>query len=124
MLSNSKKFIVLIAISTCLSAFSLLSILNFTDPSNANQLIFAFFYTSLFLFSFGIFGIIGISLRLWLIPGLYIVNLSNSLRQAALISVLITVSFLLLSHRLLFWWLEATLIFLVLFIEAFLNLKI
>ncbi|MEK7162053.1 MAG: hypothetical protein AAB729_05190 [Patescibacteria group bacterium] len=64
-------------------------------------------------------------MRKWLPGGgLYVNNLSNSFRQAFLLSLLIVASFFLLSKNLMFWWVEASLILFLVFLEAFLNLKI
>lgn len=124
MLSNPKTQVSLIITSTLLAGFSLASIVSFTDPTAASWLIFGFFYLSLFLLTLGAFTLIGLLLRQRLWPGLYIVNLGNSFRQAFLIGILVTVSFILLSQRLLFWWVEGSLILFLLAIEAFLNLKV
>src|SRR5581483_5485525 len=99
-------------------------ILNFTDPRNSSFLTFAFFYASLFLFCLGAFTLIGLLLRQSFWPGVYLMNLGSSFRQALLLSLLITASFVLLSWRLLFWWVELSLILFFACIEGFLNLKI
>jgi len=124
MLSNPKRQVALIILSTCLAVFSLASIINFTDPSKTSWVTFAFFYASLFLTILGAFALLGLTLRQWLWPGHYVINLTNSFRQSFLIAILITVSFLLLSQRLLFWWVEMTLILFLGAVEAFLNLKV
>jgi hypothetical protein len=114
----------LIIFSTVLAGFSLASIVNFTDPSSASWVTFGFFYLSLFLTSLGIFSLIGLMLRQWLSPGLYVINLSNSFRQSVLLSLLISVSFWLSAKGLLYWWVEGSLILFLAFIEIFLNLKV
>lgn len=125
MSSNLKQQAGLIAFSTLLTGFSLASILNFTDPLSASLYTFCFFYLSLFLLSLGCFTLLGLVLRKWLPGGgLYVNNLSNSFRQAFLLSLLIVASFFLLSKNLMFWWVEASLILFLVFLEAFLNLKI
>jgi hypothetical protein len=121
---NPKKQLHTLLFSALLSIFSLASIINFTDPSGASWITFGFFYLSLFLLTLGIFTLLGLGLRQWLWPGLFILNFRNSFRQALLISILIIISFLLLSKRLLFWWVEGSLILFFVFVEAFLNLKI
>lgn len=124
MLANPKNQVFLISFSTLLAGFSLASIVNFTDPASSSNLIFGFFYASLFLLSLGLFTLIGLGLRQWMSPGLYVTNFANSFRQALFIALLIVLSFLLLSKRLLFWWVEASLILFFLTLEAFLNLKV
>lgn len=124
MSNNPKQQVSLIIFSTILAAFSLASIINFTDPANASVLTFIFFYLSLFLLTLGLFALAGLALRQWLWPGLYVINLGNSFRQAFLIAVLILISFLLLSKNLLFWWVELSLILFLAAVEGFLNLKV
>lgn len=124
MSSNLKQQVSLIAFSTFLAGFSLASILNFTNPETASPVTFGFFYLSLFLVSLGSFTLLGLLIRKWLPSGLYVNNLSNSFRQAFLLSILIVASFFLLSKQLMFWWVEASLILFLAFMEAFLNLKI
>ncbi|MFA5990780.1 MAG: hypothetical protein WC794_00845 [Candidatus Doudnabacteria bacterium] len=124
MSSNLKQQAGIIAFSTLLAGFSLASILNFTDPFSATITTFCFFYLSLFLLSLGSFTLLGLLIRKWLPGELYVNNLGNSFRQALLISLLIVASFFLLSKNLLFWWVEASLILFLAFLEAFLNLKI
>ena len=121
---NPKKHVILLSFSTLLAAFSLGSIISFTDPTETSWITFTFFYISLFLVCLGIFTLIGLGLRQWLWPKLYVINLGNSFRQAILISLLIVASFMLLAARLMFWWVEATMILFLIMIEGFLNLKV
>ncbi len=122
--SNPKRHVLLISFSTLLAAFSLGSIVSFTDPQSTSLLAFIFFYLSLFLLCLGAFTLFGIGMRQVFWPGLYVVNLSNSFRQAILIAILIVASFILLSQGLLFWWVEASLILFLAAVEGFLNLKV
>ena len=121
---NPKKQLSLIVFSTVLAGFSMGAIVSFTDPGSASWLTFGFFYASLFLTALGLFTLIGMGLRQRLWPGLYIVNLSSSFRQALLIAILIVASFWLLSARLMFWWVELSLILFLGAVEAFINLKV
>lgn len=114
----------LIGLSTLLAAFSLASIIVFTDPHSAGLATHIFFYLSLFLTCLGVFVILGLVGRQAFFPGLYINHLAQSFRQAILLSILITASFLLQGQRLLYWWVEASLILLLVFIEIFLSLKV
>ncbi|MDR3642931.1 MAG: hypothetical protein P4L74_04870 [Candidatus Doudnabacteria bacterium] len=124
MSTGPKQQLSIIGFSTFLALFSLAAIINFTDPTQASWITFGFFYVSLFLFFLGIFTLAGLSIRQWLAPGHYVKNLGSSFRQGFLASLLVSISFLLLADRLLFWWVEATLILLFVIIEVFLNLKI
>lgn len=124
MSTNPKQQVALIAFSTFLAAFSLGSIINFTDPTTGSWVTFTFFYASLFIFCLGLFTLIGLGLRQKLSPGHYVKNLGNSFRQGFFVGFLIVFSFLLLSKSLLFWWVEASLILFLATVEAFLNLKV
>jgi hypothetical protein len=124
MLKTPKQQVAFIIFSTMLAAFSLGSIINFTDPYASSWMTFAFFYLSLFLVSVGVLTITGLGLRQAFGPKIYILDLGVSFRQALLISCLITISLFLQAKDLLFWWVEASLILFFIFIEAFFNLKI
>src|ERR1700722_15304296 len=102
MFKTPKAQVAFIIISTILAGFSLASIVNFTDPASS-LMVKIFFYASLFLVVLGLFTIIGLFLRQWLWPNLYIINLGNSFRQALLAALLVVSSFLLLAQRLMFW---------------------
>ncbi len=124
MYQTPKQQLVVIGLSTFLAAFSLGSIVTFTDPYSAGMLTHGFFYLSLFLVSLGLFTLIGLTLRQIFRQKVFVINLSNSFRQAFLVAVLITGSFGLQTQRLLFWWVLASLILFLLFVEIFLNLKV
>lgn len=123
MLTTAKQQVTFICVSTLLAAFSLASIVNFTDPFTSTWLTRVAFYASLFLFCLGLFTVIGLSLRQLTKTGVYVKNLGTSFRQAFLIAILAVISFLLLAQGLMFWWVEASLILFLIFIEIFLNLK-
>ncbi len=123
MFQSQTKQVVVIILSTILAVFSLLSILFFTDPFAASWIILGLFYLSLFLVFLGFFTIIGLSLRGWFSSKIYIVKLSQSFRQALLISLLITFSAFLQANHLFFWWVEVSLVLFLIFTEIFLNLK-
>lgn len=124
MISGPKQQLAVIGFSTFLAAFSLAAIANYTDPGDASVATFCLFYLSLFLFCLGLLTLIGLGIRKWMLPGHYIKNLADSFRQAFLISLLVVTSFLLLANKLLFWWVEASLILLFCLVEIFLSLKI
>jgi hypothetical protein len=121
---NPKQQLTLIGLSTFLAGFSLASIVNFTDSADSSWVTFGFFYASLLIFCLGLFTLIGLGLRQKLLPGHYVINLSNSFRQGFFIAILIVASFVLLSKHLLFWWVEASLVLFLASLEAFLNLTV
>jgi hypothetical protein len=117
------QHLVLIGLSTLLAGFSLASIIFFTDPYAAGTVTHVFFYLSLFLTALGLFVIIGLVIRQLFFPGLYITHLGQSFRQGLLLAVLMTASLMLQGQKLLYWWVEASLILLLIFIEIFLSLQ-
>lgn len=124
MFQSAKQHVALIGCSTLLGVFSLVIIVRFTDPYTSGALTLVFFYLSLFLVSVGLFTVLGLFIRQIILRTLYITNLANSFRQSVLISLLITVSLLLQSQALLFWWVEISLILLLAATEFFLSLKL
>lgn len=118
-----KKQITILAVSAGLSAFSLASILNFTDPFEASWLVFAFFYLSIFLFCFGLFALLAFAIKRWLWPNIYLSDLSTSMRQGLLLAVFLTFLIILQINGILFWWLELCLVIFFIALEVFINLK-
>ncbi len=115
--------IAILSLSAFLAAFSLFSILNFTDPYSASWIIFVFFYISLFLLCFSGLTLLAFGLKRWLWPKIYFSDLSASLRQGLLLAAFITFSIILQLNGILLWWLELSLILFVIVLEIFLNLK-
>lgn len=122
MFKTAKQQVTFIAVSVLLTGFSLFSLASFAGPESKAALVF--FYISLFLFTLALFTIIGLTIRQWLFPKMFVLDLNASFRQALLIAILILVSFFLLAARLLFWWVELSLILFLLAIEVFVNLKV
>jgi len=118
-----KQQITILGLSAGLSAFSLASILNFTDPFKAGWGLFALFYLSVFLFAFSALSLLAFGVKRWLWPKIFISDLTSSLRQGALMAVFVTVSVLLQMNGILFWWLELSLILFFIVFEIFINLK-
>ena len=119
-----KKQVALVGLSTLLTLFSLSAIVFFTNPQTASWATLSFFYLSLFLSCLGIFTLLGLGLRQFIKQNVYVINLSNSFRQAFLLAVLFLVSFFLASKQLLYWPVELSLVLFLVFIEIFLNFKI
>ena len=119
--NEPKHLFWLIVASTLFALFSLVSLVIFTNPQSAGFLTFTSLYFSLFLSSLGIFTITGLAVRRKFFSGLYSVNLKNSFRQAMLLSLLVVCWLLLSAQGLLYWWVVATLILFLGFVEAFFN---
>ncbi len=124
MLNTNKQQISFVLLGVALSAFSLVSIILFTDPFGAGTVTFLFFYLSLFLLTLCAFTFAGLLVRLWFWRGVYMVHLANSFRQAILVSVFITACLILQAHNLLSWWVGGSLILFLACLEIFLNLKV
>ena len=124
MLNNPRQQVAFIGITVFLAGFSLASIINFTNPYTASKFTHAFFYLSLFLFVVGLTTLVGLTVRQIFSPKLFILNLRASFRQGLLLAILTIVSIGLLVARILFWWVELSLILFFLCVEVLLNLKI
>ncbi len=122
-MESVKIHITLILAGTILAAFSLGSIVTFTDPAKSSVLVFLFLYTSIFLACLGFFTAAGILIRRKFVPNVYVITLEHSFRQALLLSLLITLSMVLQGQRLLYWWVELTFILFLICVEAFFNLN-
>lgn len=122
MLEKSRSHLIILAIGTLLCASSLVSIIKFTDPYHTGAGVHTLFYISLFLLGLGIFALMGIIIRQRFSSGIYLVNVKVSVRQACLLSALLTASVLLQGKGLLFWWVELLLILFIVVLEIFFNL--
>lgn len=122
MLDKIKSHIILILVGTILCGFSLGSIVAFTNPASAGIPVFALLYISLFLFSVGVFSLLGIIIRQLTTQNLYVLTVSHSVRQAVLLGILITATLFLKSIDLLHWWVLGLLILFLVFLEIFLSL--
>ncbi len=118
-----KKQIFILTVSAILSAFSLASILNFTDPYESGIAVFAFFYISIFLLAFSIFTLTVFLVKRWLWPHIYLNDLSASFRQGLIIALFLSILVILQLNGILFWWLEISLILFLVILEIFINLK-
>ena len=118
-----KQQIAILSGSGVMAAFSLASILNFTDPYKSSWLVFGLFYLSIILLSFSALTLISFFIKRWLWPKIYLNDLSLSLRHGFLISVLITLTIALQINGVLFWWLELSLMLFFVCIEIFINIK-
>ncbi len=123
MLEKAPSHILLITIGTLLALSSITVILFTTEPQQASISVFIFLYVSIFLASLGSFSLLGVGLRKRFKAGIYITHMSVSLRQGALLALLVTSALYLQAVHLLFWWVMASLIVFLLFVEMFLNSK-
>jgi hypothetical protein len=123
MKESIKTHLLLIGTGTVVAAFSLGSIVRFSDPGQAGILLFIFLYSSIFLSCLGFFTFLGLVVRSKTMADNPAENLAQSSRQALLLAILISVSLILQSFRLLFWWVELTLLLFLVCIEVFFHVE-
>lgn len=121
-MAGAKSYLALILSGTVLAAFSLTTLILYTDPYKAGAFTHLLFYVSVFLVVTGAVTMLELAFRKRFSQAIYLINLGNSFRQALLIAVLITASLLLQAQGLLYWWVEAGLILFLAFLELFLSL--
>jgi len=123
MILATKKHITVLILSVLLSGFSLASILNFTDPYAASFWIFLFFYISIFLLTFSFFSLTAFVIKRSLWPAMYVNDFSHSLRQGLILAIFLTLAIALQLNGILFWWLEISLLLLLITVEIYINIK-
>lgn|SRR3989338_9369652 len=122
MVLQTTRYIVVSLLVAVLGIFAAGCIIVFTNPLTAGTLTFAFFYASIFA------GILGLSASLGLLARQKFTTepassyLTPSMRQACFIALLVVISLLLQSERLLYWWVEGSIVLFFIFIEIFFNL--
>ncbi len=121
MLEKAKTKIIGLVCATLAFLFSFVSVLYYADPYNGSWVTFLLFYSSVFFLITGTMTLIGLGLRQRYFPNLFNVNLLISARQATLIAILVLSSFALQSQRLLFWWVELSIIVFFIVLEIFIS---
>lgn len=116
------SYVTLVTTATLLAAFSLGSIVVFTSPFTSGRATLAAFYVSVYLVVAGVGTLIGMGIRHMFFPGRFLSLFTPSFRQALLIGILVVASLFLQSERIFYWWVEASIILFLLFIEIFFNL--
>lgn len=115
-----RQYVTIMLIATLLSWASWLLILFMVAPSEAGLLGFIFFYISLFLGLLGTVALVGLLIRHMKTRNKFIVEkVIISFRQATWLALLIVVSLLLQSYRLLTWWNIALILLIASFLEFF-----
>lgn len=123
MLETPSQQIRSIVLSSFLALCSLVSIVLLTDPYSSSYFTFIFFYLSLFLFFLGLLTIVGLWLRKKTSSNLFAVNLTSSFRQGLIVSIFILSFFMLQANNLNFWWVQASLIIFLFFLELYFHIK-
>lgn len=115
-----RSYLIGMLISTifCWAAFLLLII--YVDPEQASFIGFLSFYVSLFFALIGTFTLVGFYLRVWFSKNeVLFAHVTPSFRQAILLSIILIVSLILQSFRLLTWWDGALLVGSVVLLEFY-----
>lgn len=123
MQTNPKRPIIYFLLATFFSFFSLVCLLNFTNPQSANLTIFIFLYVNIFLLTCGLTTLLGYFARQRFFKQNFTANFLNSFRQGVIFSSFTCASLLLLANGLFYWWVVLSLIVLLVFIELFLLLN-
>jgi hypothetical protein len=115
-----RSYLIGMLISTifCWAAFFL--ILIYIDPDQASFIGFLSFYISLFFAIVGTLTLIGFYLRVWFSRNeVLFAHVAPAFRQAILLSLILVVSLVLQSFRLLTWWDGALLVGSVVLLEFY-----
>lgn len=123
MQNNPKKLIASFLLATLLSLFSLICIINFTNPYKAKAKVFIFFYVSAFLFLTGLSTLLGYWVRNRFFHINFTLNFFNSLRQGVILSIFVCSSLLLIAFGIFYWWVLISLVLLLVFLELLLLFK-
>jgi len=122
MLEKAKNHLIFLTLGVALCAFSLVSIVRFTDPFTSGAATHFLLYLSVFLLCTGFFTLAGLIIRQKFFYGIYIANLITSFRQALLLALLVTGSLLLQAQGIRFWWVELIFVLFLTVLEIFFNL--
>lgn len=118
---TTRTHILPLIVGTLIALAAFASVLWFIDPYTTGIGSHFFFYLTLFLSSGGIFAIAGILIRKKFMPGILAEQMSASIRQAILLSLLVTGLVMLQTFNVLMWWVAATLILFIIILEIFFN---
>jgi len=115
-----RKYIIFLSIATIFCWTAWIFVLKYTNPNHAGWMGFFLFYLSLFVSLVGTFSIFGIAIRsLMKKEEVIYKKIDVSSRQSIILSLLIIISLILQSQRLMTWWNFLILLSLMSFIEIF-----
>lgn len=118
---STSGYIFLISTVLLLALFSVSSVVVFTNP-NSSVFALSVFYISIFLAVTAAAVLAGVSIRYKVLLERFIAALSTSLRQGVWIGILIVASLMLQAEHLLYWWVELSIVLLLVVIEVLFNL--
>jgi len=115
-----RKYLIILLICTVFCWATWFCVIFYTNPYHSNWLGFGFFYLSLFVSLVGTFSIFGFLIR-WVFKRQDIIykQINVSSRQAIIFSLLIIISLIMQSQRLMTWWNFLILLALVSLLEIF-----
>ncbi len=101
-----RQYLLMMIIGTVFAWSAVLLIMTMIDPTDTQPVVFAVFFTSLFLALTGTFSVLGFTSRVALLGKRTLLSrqVAVSFRQAAILSVLITAALFLQSKSMLTWW--------------------
>jgi hypothetical protein len=109
-----------IFIATLFGWASFIVVLNKLSPITSTAIALIFFYSSLFFALTTSFALVGYYIRMWLNRNeVYFSHINISLRQGALLAVVVCLSLGFQSMRVLTWWDAMLLLILALFVELY-----
>jgi len=116
-----RHYLSLMLMGTALSCGAVVLIMTMVDPAGTQPLIFAVFFASLFLALTGTFSILGFISRIAVLgKGFHLSKqVAVSFRQAAILSLLVTLALFLQSKSMLTWWNATLAVALATVIESF-----
>ena len=115
-----RKYLIFLTIGTIFCWSTWILVIKYTNPDHSGWMGFTFFYLSLFVSLIGSLSIVGIVLRsLIKKEELIYKKIDVSSRQSIILSLLVIISLILQSQRLMTWWNFLILLVLVSLIEIF-----
>ncbi len=115
-------YIISILIATVLSWSSCLVVIYKLSPFSQQTLSLFLFYTSLFMALVGTFTLLIYTIRLWLNKKeIYNTHLNTSLRQGALLSLMIIIDLVFQRLRVLTWWDGILLLAIIILLEFYFS---
>ena len=122
MVAEIKGYILISLLGAVLAAFVMGLVITYTDPFATGTLALLLFYVSVFACTASLVMALGLFSRNKFALGPVEAMVTPAFRQACFIALLVVVSLFLQSERLLYWWVEISIILFFTFIEMFFNL--
>lgn len=119
---RTNGYFIALAVLTILAMFSGASIISYVDPNSASVYVLVSLYTSVFLAVTGFATLLGLGVRHYWLSERFASSAMVSFRQGLLLGGLVVISLILQADRLLYWWVELSIVLFLLVIEILFNL--